>query len=195
MSSSSIERISIPNGSLAEHAFKRIDYADTYRVQLLPNAPRDIDLLYETVFSLPPNSWIGHLMSLRNSLVRLIGLKTVASHDTPLPQRALQPGDKTRFLKVVARSANELLLGEDDKHLDLRVSVLRQENETSAWLVVTTVVQFNNWFGRLYFLPVRPVHQRLVPWMLKKAAQTLTAKPAAAVVSSQPVEEPSPSMN
>ena len=179
------ERSNIPNGSLAEHAFPRIDYADTYRVQLPPNAPHDIDILYQTVFSLPSTSWVVRLMSLRNRLVRIIGLKTVEPQDTPLPSRPLQPGDKTKFLKVVDRSANELLLGEDDRHLDLRISVLRQENETSVWLVVTTVVRFNNWLGRLYFLPVRPFHQRIVPWMLNSAANTFRTKsiPAAEVAS------------
>ena len=173
--------------SLAQHAFTRIDYEDTYRVQLPSNAPHDIDSLYQTVFSLPSTSWVARLMALRNTLVSFVGLKTVEPQDTPLPQRPLQPGDKTRFLKVVARSANELLVGEDDRHLDLRVSVLRQENETSAWLVVTTVVHFNNWFGRLYFLPVKPFHQRLVPWMLKKASQTLAAKPTPAAASTQAI--------
>lgn len=173
MASPRVERISLPTGSLAQTAFPRIDYVDTYRVQLPPNAPRNIDLLFQTVFSLPPNSFIGRLMALRNRLVRLIGLKTVEPSNTPLPQRPLQAGDQTRFLKVVECSENELLLGEDDRHLDLRVSVRREENEKATWLIVTTVVQFNNWLGRLYFLPVRPIHQRLVPWMLKKAAQTL----------------------
>jgi hypothetical protein len=176
MPASHVEHIRIPDGSLAERAFARIDYSDTYRVLLPSNAPHDVDILYQTVFSLPSTSWVGRLMSLRNRLVRLIGLKVVEPQDTPLPQRPLQLGDHTRFLKVVGRSANELLLGEDDKHLDLRVSVMRQENEKASWLIVTTVVQFNNWFGRLYFLPVRPFHQRLVPWMLKRASQTLETK-------------------
>ena len=33
--------------------------------------------------------------------------------------------------------------------------------------MVSTIVRFNNWLGRLYFLPVRPIHRLIVPAMLR----------------------------
>ena len=62
-----------------------------------------------------------------------------------------------------------ILLGEDDRHLDFRLSVLRQRGGTADWVVVSTVVRFNNWLGRAYFLPVRPLHQLIVPAILRSA--------------------------
>ncbi|HJV20387.1 MAG TPA: DUF2867 domain-containing protein, partial [Sediminibacterium sp.] len=61
-------------------------------------------------------------------------------------------------------------LGEDDKHLNFRVSLLinRQSDYCeNKKIIISTTVKFNNWFGRLYFLLVRPFHKLIVPIMLK----------------------------
>ena len=34
-------------------------------------------------------------------------------------------------------------------------------------LTISTTVEYNNWFGKLYFFPVRPFHKLIVPAMLK----------------------------
>jgi len=34
-------------------------------------------------------------------------------------------------------------------------------------LIISTTVKYNNWFGKIYFLPVKPFHKRIVPTMLK----------------------------
>jgi hypothetical protein len=115
-------------------------------------------------------------MQLRNVLVTPLGLKT----DTPKPPQTRQPlqiGARAGLFKLYQRTADELLLGEDDKHLNFRVSVLRQHESGYDWLMISTVVHFNNWLGRLYFLPVRPFHQRIVPWMMKQAFATPTDHP------------------
>lgn len=40
-------------------------------------------------------------------------------------------------------------------------------------LTIGTVVKFNNRFGRLYFLPVKPMHAHvIVPMMLRHLAKT-----------------------
>ncbi len=71
---------------------------------------------------------------------------------------------------MFARTENEVILGEDDKHLNFRVSLFleqQQNNPQKKDLTISTTVEFNNWFGRLYFIPVRPFHKLIVPTMLK----------------------------
>jgi hypothetical protein len=80
----------------------------------------------------------------------------------------LRPGGKLGIFKVYARSDDEVLLGEDDHHLDFRVSLLRVPEQGSDWIVVSTVVRFNNWLGRLYFLPVQFFHRLIVVAMLRR---------------------------
>ena len=68
------------------------------------------------------------------------------------------------------KTDNEVILGEDDKHLDFRVSLLLDKLASKTEqknLTITTTVKFNNSFGRLYFLPVRAFHKLIVPTMLK----------------------------
>jgi hypothetical protein len=70
---------------------------------------------------------------------------------------------------VFHKTDHEIILGEDDKHLDFRVSLFLDENtETNQkQLTISTLVKFNNIFGKLYFMPVRPLHKLIVPTILK----------------------------
>jgi hypothetical protein len=70
---------------------------------------------------------------------------------------------------VFDRRPDELLLGEDDRHLDFRVSVLLRDEGEAQWATVTTVVRFHNALGRAYFAVVRPFHQLIVPALMRRA--------------------------
>jgi Protein of unknown function (DUF2867) len=59
------------------------------------------------------------------------------------------------------------MLGEDDQHLDFRVSVQMELEAEECWVVVSTAVKFNHWLGRAYFIPVKPVHKIIVPAMMR----------------------------
>ena len=117
--------------------------------------------------------WVEKLFDLRNKLVGIFGLKTPGKSGTPknIPEHfKCEIGDQLGLFKVFDKSDNEIILGEDDKHLDFRVSLFIKNNledKTTKSLIISTTVKFNNWFGRLYFLPVRPFHQIIVPVMLK----------------------------
>lgn len=133
------------------------DYADAYALRLPAGYPTDPLLWRQRVFgSSPP--WLRQLMRVRDLAVAPFGLRT----DADRPDLAALP--------VLANTATEVLMGEDDRHLDFRV-VLRIEpaDTQGARLVLTTVVRFHNLLGRLYFLPVGPVHRWLVPVMLRRA--------------------------
>jgi hypothetical protein len=71
---------------------------------------------------------------------------------------------------VFAKTNEEVILGEDDKHLNFRISLFLQQKQNitnKKDLTISTKVEFNNWFGRLYFFSVRPFHKLIVPTMLK----------------------------
>jgi hypothetical protein len=71
---------------------------------------------------------------------------------------------------VFDKTDNEIVIGENDKHLDFRVSLLFDENKNhfdEKSLTISTTVKFHNWLGVLYFLPVRPFHKLIVPAMLQ----------------------------
>ena len=66
------------------------------------------------------------------------------------------------FFPVQWESNDEIVLGEDDRHLDFRLSLLRRNSPTGTQLVATTVVRSHNAFGLTYLNLIRPFHHLVV---------------------------------
>ncbi len=111
------------------------------------------------------------MLHFRNALARPFGLKTEFDAVPPLNHEILQVGDQVGIFKVFGRTDEEVLMGENDKHLDFRVSVRLEQEGSTQWAVVSTVVHFKNWFGRLYFTPVKPFHRLIVPAMMRSGLE------------------------
>lgn len=80
------------------------------------------------------------------------------------------------LFKVFNKTADEVIFGEDDKHLNFRVSLYIEQhpnNGTNKTLIISTTVKFNNWLGRLYFLPVKLFHKLILPTLLKGMINTI----------------------
>jgi Protein of unknown function (DUF2867) len=167
MSKIIVQEIDIPSTSLAVRSFPHIDFADAFKCQLPANEPQDIDSVTRAIFLTMPQ-WIVQLLELRNAIVRPFGLKTSIEAAPSSRQDALQPGTAVGVFEVLDRRLNEeIMLGENDKHLDYRVSIQLEREEEKCWVIVSTVVKFNNWLGRAYFVPVKPVHKIIVPAMMR----------------------------
>ena len=122
----------------------------------------------------PP--WVERLFDFRNKLVKVFGLKTSDKNqqkEEMLKNFNGKPGDKLGFFKVFKNSGNEIIMGENDSHLDFRVSILLEEEDKGRRFTISTTVHFNNWFGKLYFLPVKPFHKQIVPVMMKGMIRSL----------------------
>lgn len=117
--------------------------------------------------------WVNSLMILRNKLVLLVGLKDLggmANFDVSKPEQAYRPGDRVGIFTLIENSPEEVLLGERDKHLDVVLSVYRKPPDADGKQIVavTTVVHVHNWLGRLYMLPVKPMHKLIAPAVLSR---------------------------
>jgi len=159
----------IPKGAIVTQGWDAsVDYADCYRVRGAWLAGHSVDYLTAVAFSHVPR-WVRFLERLRDRLVRCFGLQTGADVVPVLPDPGAryEPGADVVFFQVLARSEQELVLGEQDRHLDFRVSVLLEPDPgPTPSLSLTTVVHFHNVWGRLYFLPVRPFHRLIVRRLL-----------------------------
>lgn len=121
-------------------------------------------------------SWVNTCMALRNRVVSLVGLKNLGGLDNVNTFRnasEYQPGERIGIFTVFENSFDEALVGDRDRHLNVTLSVHRTPAAQDADVVVTvtTVVHVNNFFGRLYMLPVVPMHRRIAPTVLKAVAQ------------------------
>lgn len=152
---------------------REFHYVDSFRGEYLDEkneiSAKDIGKAF---FTSAPN-WVARLFDLRNSVVRVFGLKTpgkVSNRKELLDEFHCEKGEKLGLFTVFHRCSDEVVLGEDDKHLNFRVSLLKESgsvDQRRKYLTISTTVEFNNWFGKLYFFPVKPFHRFIVPRMLK----------------------------
>ena len=159
-----------PPDSIIGESFSKTDYADTYKVPVYNCQDYSIDYLTALFFTSMP-LWINGLMSLRNSLVKLWGLRGANVRHLNEPDRSIhyEIGSKAVLFRVHDRNDVEIVLAENDKHLNFRTSLLvvRGNDKKQGYLYCTTIVHYNNIFGKLYFFPVKPFHQLIIKAMLK----------------------------
>jgi hypothetical protein len=85
------------------------------------------------------------------------------------PADSYQVGDRLGIFSIFGKTEKELLLGIDDSHLDVRVSVLKSECNGLPHYVVSTVVKVHNLLGRAYMMPVGRIHPFVVRAMMARA--------------------------
>lgn len=169
-------QVEFPNDSLL--AETNYEYADSFKAACI-DKENTIDILdvAKAFFSSTPN-WIEKLFRLRNAIVSVFGLKTgdkAASRKEVLANFKGEIGEKIGVFKVFDRATDEIILGEDDIHLNFRVSfLLAPKEQYRKDVIISTTVHFNNWFGRLYFFPVKPFHKLIVPAMLESVIKALS---------------------
>jgi hypothetical protein len=148
----------VPGDSLLYATLASADFYDAYEAPLSDQVMTPTEIFLRAVHGTP--RWVARLMSIRNLIVRQLGLKDVGAMDDVADRvpGEYQIGDRLGIFTIFGKTDNELVLGIDDSHLDVRVSVFRSRNDRPMRYVVSTVVKVHNWFGRLYMVPVSRVH-------------------------------------
>ena len=162
--------VPLPPGSRATRFYPEPNLADAYAVRLPAGATHDPEVLARFMFA-QQAPWVARLLWLRDTLVAAVGLKTTrqlqaASGSAPVPRVA--------FFRIYAQDAHEILLGEDDRHLDFRLTVRCEAlagTTGATQLIVSTVVKCHNALGRFYIAVIAPWHRLLVRSALRRAAR------------------------
>ena len=131
----------------AERLLPGHQFADAYKVP----APHGIDAVAGTrmAFARGP-LWIRGLMTLRNGLGRLVGLKPARASGFP----------------IILETPSEVVLGFDDRHLDFRIVVA----VAGGFATVTTLVRWHNAWGRAYLAAIMPFHRVIAARMIEGVA-------------------------
>jgi hypothetical protein len=145
------------------------DLADAFAVPIdSANVAKGIDSLARSVLG-DPAPWIRQLLGLRDALVAGFRVKT-----TREVRRAAiaDHAERIDFFRILARSDRELILGEDDRHLDFRLSLLLRARPDGSGdeLVATTVVRCHNALGRVYLALIARFHRLVVISNLSRAS-------------------------
>lgn len=158
-----IQQTGLPAASQLTSCYGRADFADAFSIDLPDFASHDAELIAHHILDHQPE-WIATLLSLRDLLVRPFGLKRAAD-------LSAAGGDRINIFRVFGRYPNEIVLGEDDKHLNFRVSVFLQPSfdERPRRVIVTTLVFYNHLLGRAYIALIAPFHRMVVRGSLCRA--------------------------
>jgi len=172
-----INKIAIPEDSLIHGTLNQIHYADCYSVDFQNERVITVEEVARMFFKSIPD-WVLFLLDLRNWAVKWFGLKSENAREVlaRLDSDPIEPGKPFGIFQVINKNANEILMGDEDKHLDFRVSIrLNTEGGNEYAASVATIVQFNHFSGRLYFLPVKPFHKLIVRSMMVLLGRKLGA--------------------
>ncbi len=131
---STVQPDTLPRASSLWSLHQPCDFLDCYSVAstLTPAQAANRGL------ALP--GWAGALLKLRNTFVRPFGLKTGA------PDKPVFP--------TCHETEDEIILGTDDKHLNFRIGLIRDQGR----IYMSTWVHPHNLWGRAYLRLVMPFH-------------------------------------
>ncbi|WP_036223388.1 DUF2867 domain-containing protein [Maritalea myrionectae] len=158
------------SAKLHEH-IRSGDFVDCFSIELGEKGTKlSIDDLARSLATTPPK-WAQFLLYLRNILVKPFGLRTEFD-GAQTKMGECQPGELINFFRIYHRDNNEILMGDDDKHLDYRVSVYRSPSRPSK-LYAATWVHRHNWLGHTYLFLIKPFHKMIVRSMVTGGMRTL----------------------
>lgn len=115
-------------------------------------------------------------MLIRDTAVGVFGVKTSNEMRLTTPLK-----HTIEFFAVQSENQDEIVLGEDDIHLDFRFSLLRQQTSKGLHLYATTAVHCHGRLGRTYLAVTEPFHRLVVRTSLARLARRLQAAEACRV--------------
>ena len=144
-------------------------FRDSYRAPLKRRTAGIVEIFF-AIFGHHP-MWLKVLLIVRNRIASWCGL------DAP---RALEiinvemksgyaVGEKIGVWPIFALTETELIAGRDNKHLDFRLSVLKETDRESSSVVVSTVCKVHNRFGKIYLFFIVPFHKWGVQRLMSRA--------------------------
>jgi hypothetical protein len=109
------------------------DLLDSYSVRLGPGRRTTMRSLAEAAFANPP-MWYQTLLAVRDGAMKAFGVKSSSE-----VRRETAPDQRIDFIPIHAISIDEIVVGEDDRHLNFRLSLLRRRFDDGDEIIATTV--------------------------------------------------------
>jgi hypothetical protein len=160
----------IPSDCVLAPLYAGADLLDAYAIHLPQGASDDPEVLARVAFERPAG-WIRALTWVRDRVMAMVGVKSSREIGAAAATRGLQ---LIGFFPVLSKSAGEMVLGGDDRHLDFRVAVLvRTDAQGKRELVVVTVVHCHNRLGRTYLTVIAPFHRTILRANLERTVRML----------------------
>lgn len=155
-----VKKSELASDSLLHTFFSDGDFLDCFSVRI-DRADAPIGEIAQRLFIGMPR-WINMLLAVRDFGTTPFGLKSTANLPKNLTIRpSINVGDHINFLCVRGIGKNEVILGEDDLHLDFKISVYR-DVEIPGRISLATWVRTHNRLGKIYLGTIAPFHALIV---------------------------------
>lgn len=153
--------------TLPHHALLEGDWADAFRTRA-KHPFANARAVGETAFSTFP-FWVNILMAIRNLCVSPFGLET---------GRGQNPGhERIGFFPLVSETADEVVVGLNDKHLDFRCVVDIANRDGHQEITISTIIARHNLLGRLYLAVILPFHRLILRVVMANLWRTAQNRP------------------
>ena len=163
---------------LSRELIERAYFRDSYRAPLSRGELGIVDIFFG-IFAHHP-LWMKLLLIARNTVASLAGLGAPTAAEilhVEIKDR-YAVGEKIGVWPIFSLSADEVVAGRDNKHMDFRLSVLKVPDGDRPSVVVSTICTVHNLTGKLYFF------RRSVPQVRRPEADGERARGAETVMHS-----------
>ena len=160
----------IPAHSALERSFLKAAYfCDSYRAPLRCPQAGIVDV-FLAIFGHHP-LWMKVILIVRNRIASGCGLDAPTASEIMKPdaRSSYAVGDKIGVWPIYSLTDAELIAGRNNKHLDFRLSVLRETDGNTASVVVSTVCVVHNVSGKIYLFFIVPFHRWGVRHLMSNA--------------------------
>lgn len=139
------------------------NWADSYSVTTPRAGLAALEATQIAIGAKPPR-WVRLLMTMRNFVVGLVGLKAA---EISVDQ------NRIGAFPIVSATPEKVVLGFDDWHLDFRIVVETVDDGGKTRVTVSTIVKRKNWFGWAYIFVITPFHVLIVRQSLRNIGQSI----------------------
>jgi Protein of unknown function (DUF2867) len=155
------------DGKMVDAAF----FQDSYRAPLRKAHSNMADIFFD-LFGHHPG-WVKTLLLTRNRLASAFGLEVPKASDilNPMQKASYQVDDVIGPWPIFLLSEHELIAGRDNAHLDFRLSLFREQRDGQSSVVVSTVCDVHNLYGKIYLFFIVPFHKWGVKQMMTRAVR------------------------
>ena len=166
----SVVECEVPTSSVLERSVVDAAYfRDSYRVTLRQSRASMAEIFF-AIFGHHPG-WMKLALIVRNRVALFCGLDAPTASEimNTEAKNSYVVGEKIGVWPLFALTANELVAGRNNKHLDFRLSVLREVGVERDSVVVSTICTVHNRFGKVYLFFIVPFHRWGVQLLLSRA--------------------------
>ena len=162
--------VPMPSDSVLAPLYGGADLLDAFAIHLPAGASDDPEVLARVAFERQA-AWIRALTWVRDTVMATVGVKSSRAIGAAAAARGLKV---IGYLPVLSKSAGELVMGGDDRHLDFRVGVQQRPGVPDGReLVVATVVHCHNGLGRTYLAVIAPFHRTILRANVERTVRML----------------------